>query len=587
MRKLFSILAVALLALSAHATVVTKDITWILTEGGNTFDLTAWGTMATKWDWTSGCAEYDQLVFEFENPTGDIAVKAQFNDGTNDIPSSAVLHVGDNSLAVNVTADVLHSVDVKNYSSSAQTIKLTRMYLRKAVGPKKPETLWSGSMEFSDWKEWKDRLVIAPEKFADIHIGDIIEFEYTLSGSNQQLNLISPFNSYKMAFVGVLDGGNYNINSEVNPTKLTCAIMSDDDITNLQNQGGLSINAVNITLTAVKLIKHDVLWTGETEKIIGNWSGNIEIPASKLSNLQIGNIICVRVTAIGSTDDGPRVSLYNGWSNSDALAGGEYYFKGEDAASAENPFIVQFPVTGSMKQQLGNKDLLIRGVNYTVTDVYVLEGTPVVESGVKGYLTVSTAGMATFMLPFNVTFLPTGVKAYNLTNNGDATIWAEEVTSLTADKPVLIIADAGEYEFVSEEEGASADISSKTGTYTNGALVGTYTTIDPLDQQTGSAYNYILSNGADGVGFYQVRDNSCSVAPYRAYLNCGYNASSAAPASAPRMRIVFHKDVTTDMENTPFPSGEGLGEASKFLRNGQLFILRNGVEYNANGQMTK
>ena len=147
MRKLFSILAVALLALSAHATVVTKDITWTLTEG-NTFDLDGWGNMDTQWGWTEGCAEYDQLVFEFDNPTGDIAVKAQFTERENapEIPSSAVLHVGDNSLAVNVTADVLHGVDVKNYSSSAQTIKLTRMYLRKAVGSKKPETLWSGSM---------------------------------------------------------------------------------------------------------------------------------------------------------------------------------------------------------------------------------------------------------------------------------------------------------------------------------------------------------------------------------------------------------------------------------------------------------
>ena len=245
---------------------------------------------------------------------------------------------------------------------------------------------------------------------------------------------------------------------------------------------------------------------------------------------------------------------------------------------------VEFPVTYKMEQQLRGKNLLVRGKNFTMTDIYVKEGTPT--NTVAGYLNVTEAGMATLVLPFNVPDLPTGVQAYNLTNNGDATIWAEEVTSLTADKPVLIIADAGEYEFVSEE-GASDDITSKTGTFTNGALVGTYTTIDPLDQQTGSAYNYILSNGADGVGFYQVRDNSCSVAPYRAYLNCGYNASSAAPASAPRMRIVFHKDVTTDMENTPFPSGEGLGEASKFLRNGQLFILRNGVEYNANGQMTK
>ena len=41
------------------------------------------------------------------------------------------------------------------------------------------------------------------------------------------------------------------------------------------------------------------------------------------------------------------------------------------------------------------------------------------------------------------------------------------------------------------------------------------------------------------------------------------------------------------IENTPFPSGEGRGEAHKFLRNGELLILRNGVEYNLNGQQVR
>lgn len=49
------------------------------------------------------------------------------------------------------------------------------------------------------------------------------------------------------------------------------------------------------------------------------------------------------------------------------------------------------------------------------------------------------------------------------------------------------------------------------------------------------------------------------------------------------MRIVFRENTTTGVESI-LPS-----EVSnqKVLRNGQLFILRNGVEYNANGQMTK
>lgn len=573
MRKLFSILAVALFALSAHATVVTKDITWTLTNGGNTFDLDAWGNMPTKWDWTEGCAEYDQLVFEFDAPTGDIAVKAQFNDGANYIASSAVLHVGDNSLAVNVAADVLQSVDVKNYSGSAQTITLTRMYLRKAVGPKKPETLWSGSMEFSDWKGWNDRLVIAPEKFADIHIGDIIEFEYTVSGSNQQLNLISPFNSYKMAFVGVLDGDNYNINSEVNPTNLTCAIMSADDITNLQTQGGLSINAVNITLTAVKLIKHEVLWTGTTDA--GNWGGYQEINASKLTDLKVGNIVTVRVSNIGTEGS---INLYCGWEDADALADGVHYFQDGDEA----PMEVEFPVTYKMEKQLRGKNLLVRGKNFTMTDIYVKEGTPT--NTVAGYLNVTEAGMATYVLPFDVPSLPDGVQAYNLTNNGDETIWANEVNALEADKPVLIIAAEGEYEFISEE-GASDDISSKTGTYANGALVGTYTAIDPLAEQTGSAYNYVLNNGTDGVAFYQVLDDGCSVPPYRAYLSCAYNANVPQAGMPPRksMRIVFHQDTTTGIEEV---QGDKV-PCTKVFENGVLYIKHNGIKYNIQGQLCK
>ncbi len=573
MRKLFSILAVALFALSAHATVVTKDITWTLTDGGNTFDLTAWGNMNTKWGWTEGCAEYDQLVFEFDAPTADIAVIAQFTDGTNDIASSAVLHVGDNSLAVNVTADILHSVDVKNYSSSAQTIKLNRMYLRKAVGPQKTETLWSGSMEFDSWKDWGDRLVIAPEKFADIHIGDIIEFEYTVSGSNQQLNLISPYNSYKMAFVGVLDGGNYNINSEVNPTKLACAIMSDDDITNLQNQGGLSINAVNITLTAVKLIKHEVLWTGTTEA--GNWNGYQQIDASKLTNLKVGNIICVRVSAIGTEGS---INLYCGWEDADALTDGVYYFQDGDEA----PMEVEFPVTYKMEQQLRGKNLLVRGKNFTMTDIYVKEGTPT--TTVAAYLNVTSAGMATLVLPFDVPSLPDGVQAYNLTNNGDETIWANEVNALEADKPVLIIAAAGEHEFVSKE-GASDDISGKTGTFANGALIGTYTTIDPLAKQTGSAYNYVLNNGTDGIAFYQVLDDGCSVPPYRAYLSCAYNANVPQAGMPPRksMRIVFHTKETTGLGEV---QGDNV-QSTKVFENGVLYIKHNGIKYNIQGQLCK
>ena len=49
------------------------------------------------------------------------------------------------------------------------------------------------------------------------------------------------------------------------------------------------------------------------------------------------------------------------------------------------------------------------------------------------------------------------------------------------------------------------------------------------------------------------------------------------------MRIVFHKDATTDIVNVE----NAEISTQKILRNGQIYILRNGVEYNVNGQMTK
>jgi hypothetical protein len=344
------------------------------------------------------------------------------------------------------------------------------------------------------------------------------------------------------------------------------------DLTNIASQGGLYLNGKYITFTKVSVIKHEVLWTGTTDA--GNWSGYQEINASKLADLKVGNIICVRLSDL-TIDGESQVALYDGsWAEfSPAI---NHVFQEGDVV----PMTVEFPVTYKMEQQLRGKNLLVRGKNFTMTDIYVKEGTPA--TTVAAYLNVSSAGMATYVLPFNVPALPDGVEAYALTNNGDETIWANEVNALEADKPVLIIAAEGEYEFISEE-GASDDISGKTGTYANGALIGTYTEINPLAQKTGDDFNYVLNNQGGNVAFYQVRDNSCSVPGYRAYLSCAHDASDNGANFAPKMRIVFHKDATTDIvtvENAEIST-------QKILRNGQIYILRNGVEYNVNGQMTK
>ena len=241
------------------------------------------------------------------------------------------------------------------------------------------------------------------------------------------------------------------------------------------------------------------------------------------------------------------------------------------------PKIVEIPITYKMLKQLKGEQLNVGGKDYTMTDIFIKEGTPV--NTVAEYLNVTAAGMATYVLPFNVPSLPAGVKAYNLTNDGTEEIVAEQVDALTADKPVLIIANEGEYEFVSEAD-ASDDVSGKTDTYTNGALVGTYVGINPVPASSGSTYNYLLQNGVDGVAFYQVTTNDCFIDAYRAYLSCSYN--SLAGAGAP-MRIRFKEDTATGVSD--ISSQQSV--VSKVLRDGQLYILRDNNIYTIQGQIVK
>ncbi len=589
MRKLFSILAVALLALSAHATVVTQDLEFSRFskygegEEATVSDGTITATVAWKgaqyWfgegEYAFDASEYEALVLELASTsTVGVNYTIDYADGTasNDITIDA----GNTSAQLPLKSNKIKNIVIKLAGAGSAT--LSSLYFKGYAGKVSEEAVGfdqcpnNGNLGIGN-DAWKYSVQAYSGRFSSlgIQVDDKLVIKYELSGSADG----DQFRIFACA-----DADNeFNFASEngscVTPEAGTTSIafpLNSADLTLLTSKG-IKIDGKNMTITGISVLKHAVLWTGS--QAIGNWSNTFDIPSSKLSDLQVGNILCLRVSEIGTTD-APRVTLAYGDSWTIFNPTVEYYFQSGDEA----PMVVEFPVTYKMKQQLDGNKLVIRGVNYTVTDIFIKEGTPT--NTVAGYLNVTDAGMATLVLPFDVPTLPTGVQAYKLTNNGDATIWATEVDALEADKPVLIVAAEGEYEFVSEE-GTSDDISSKTATYTNGALVGTYTKIDQLAEQTSGAYNYVLNNGANGVAFYQVQDASCSVDPYRAYLSCGYNASAAGPTPAP-MRIVFHKDGTTGVENAESAKMDG---STKFIRDGQLIILRNGVEYNANGALVK
>lgn len=576
MRKLFSILTVALLALSAHATVVTKnpDMSQFgpngtaTVSGGTITNAAAWNG-AQSWEWLEGISAYDQIVIALEDHAQTVLFKVIYSDESS---VQVELPTGTNTEVINLdpAQNIVKGIQVLNWSSESDIdITITDLFFRGAIGIKKNVTIWSGTKTFGEF-DWENRLLMSAERFADLHVGDILEVYYSTNAeSYHQFDIKTNYDNKYPSFAPE----QINLGGSNESGVLRFYIADATDLSNIASQGGLYLNGKYITFTKVSVIKHEVLWTGTTEA--GNWSGYQEISSSKLSDLKVGNIICVRITDL-TIDGESQVALYDG-SWAEFSPGINHVFQEGDVV----PMTVEFPVTYKMEQQLRGKNLLVRGKNFTMTDIYVKEGTPT--NTVAGYLNVSSAGMATYVLPFNVPALPDGVQAYELTNDGSEVIMATEVHALEADKPVLIVAAEGEHEFISEE-GASDDISSKTGTYANGALVGTYTAINPLAQTTGGNYNYVLNNQGGNVAFYQVQDASCSVAPYRAYLSCAHNANAGSANPAPRMRIVFRENTTTGVENTESAKMDGY---TKFLREGQLIILRNGVEYNANGTLVK
>ena len=149
-------------------------------------------------------------------------------------------------------------------------------------------------------------------------------------------------------------------------------------------------------------------------------------------------------------------------------------------------------------------------------------------------LVIGSAQFSTFVFPYDVAELPTGVKAYNLTFDGTA-VTASEVTSITADEPVLINAEPGTYRFNSGLNWwDSVNFSAHTST-TNGALTGVYNTSMPFSYVPEGAY--VLQNGEEGLGFYQVTaEDPIKITSFRAYL------TASTPARS--LKIVFDDETT-------------------------------------------
>lgn len=193
---------------------------------------------------------------------------------------------------------------------------------------------------------------------------------------------------------------------------------------------------------------------------------------------------------------------------------------------------------GLFRQALAQqKDVSVTGINFTLigtddTDfkIYKMGSTKDVNILKHAYglmdsydITISDARAATLILPF-VAIIPSGVKAYTLSYNGegDYTTTSKIENIIPANTPVYLTGNTGTYTFT--KNGSDPITTDVTISHTKGALTGVYTTTDVPEN------SYILWNRSGTVGFY--KSNNSTVAPFRCYLT----AEEDAPAN---LRIIF------------------------------------------------
>ena len=172
-------------------------------------------------------------------------------------------------------------------------------------------------------------------------------------------------------------------------------------------------------------------------------------------------------------------------------------------------------------------------------------------------VTIGSAGYNTYVTANNVCF-PTGVTGSIATAKTTTTVTLTSKESVPASTPIVLKAPAGTY-YLPIITTTPESVTGNLLLASDGSVVGDESTI------------YALGKKNEVVGFYPVKDGDY-VPAGKAYLDI---SGSTAPSV---IRIVDEENNATAIDNIV-----DIDEAVKFIQNGQLFIKRNGVVYDAMG----
>ena len=223
---------------------------------------------------------------------------------------------------------------------------------------------------------------------------------------------------------------------------------------------------------------------------------------------------------------------------------------------------MELPLTDYMREKIAASEHLLVQFNkesgdpFNVTDIVLVMEEPYTR-------TVTNGNYGTICLP-RASSVIEGATMYRIVGgNASEGITIEEVTSMEAGKPYIFQASADQLTVTMT--GARAEVQVANG------LVGNLGATAIAVPQNG--HSYVLSTNL----LYLV-DGDVTIAPNRAYIDMDA-ITPVAPAQGAKRRVIATYNQATGIED----ASATFGGPEKIFENGVLYILRDGVKYNATG----
>ena len=327
--------------------------------------------------------------------------------------------------------------------------------------------------------------------------------------------------------------------------------LSDDDVTRFNGETSFSLGKSGDYISLGLDISNGLLYKGTKDNCVVVYSTgdaatsflliSTGSPSIRIPSLQKGDILTINTCRNGDSERSLTVS--NGTLTSGSLN-----------AVKDSPTDAILSVKAD-----GDVDLGISGGGMRIYNIKVSRSVPIVEA------TLSSYEWGTFVSEYALDFSDSEVDAYIITGHSGTAVTKSRVTTVVANTPLLLNATADTYNIPIAASGTDYSAS-------NLLVAGDGSSISAEAGKT----KYVLGvSSSDEAEFQKIVSTPATVEEGKAYLQFNEEISLAPSV----LRIVDEESNATAVQDVV--AGE---EIVKFIENGQLLIMKNGVVYDVMGR---